>query len=135
MKTAEREGVRVREFRIVYELLSEVEGLLQGLLEPEESEQILGHLEIKGVFMTKRSEQVVGGKVTDGSVKRLPFRIQRAGEEVGTGRITSLRHVDKDIKEAKEGQECGLRTESTIPLLEGDVLEVYIRELKRKEKA
>ena len=135
MKTADREGVRVREFRIVYELLSEVEGLLQGLLEPEELEQVLGHLEIKGVFMTKRAEQVVGGKVTDGSVKRLPFRIQRAGEEVGTGRITSLRHVDKDIKEAKEGQECGLRTESTFPLLEGDVLEVYLRELKRKEKS
>ncbi|TSC97251.1 MAG: translation initiation factor IF-2, partial [Candidatus Peregrinibacteria bacterium Greene1014_49] len=134
MKTAEREGVRVREFRIVYELLTEVEGLLQGLLEPEESEQVLGHLEIKAVFMTKRSEQVVGGKVTDGSVKRLPFRLQRGGEVVGTGRITSLRHVDKDIKEAKEGQECGVRTESPIPLQEGDILEVYLRELKKKER-
>ena len=134
MKTADRAGVRVREFLIVYELLTEIEGLLQGLLEPEESEQVLGHLEIKAVFMTKRTEQVVGGKVTDGSVKRLPFRLQRSGEVVGTGRITSLRHVDKDIKEAKEGQECGIRTESAVPLQEGDILEVYLRELKKKEK-
>jgi translation initiation factor IF-2 len=133
-KTAEREGVRLREFLIVYELLTEIEGLLQGLLVPEESEQVLGHMEVKAVFMTKRSEQVVGGKVTDGSVKRLPFRLQRGGEVVGTGRITSLRHVDKDIKEAKEGQECGIRTESAIPLQEGDILEVYVRELKKKER-
>ncbi len=133
-KTAEREGVRVREFTIVYELLAEVEGLLLGLLEPEETEQILGHIEIKAVFMTKRTEQVVGGRVTDGSIKRLPFRLMRDGALAGTGRITSLKHVDKDIKEAKDGQECGMRTESTIPLQEKDVLEVYIKELKKKEK-
>ncbi len=133
-RTAEREGVRVREFTIVYELLAEVEGLLLGLLEPEETEQILGHIEIKAVFMTKRTEQVVGGRVTDGSIKRLPFRLMREGALAGTGRITSLKHVDKDIKEAKDGQECGMRTESTIPLQEKDVLEVYIKELKKKEK-
>jgi translation initiation factor IF-2 len=133
-RTAEREGVRVREFTIVYELLAEVEGLLLGLLEPEETEQILGHIEIKAVFMTKRTEQVVGGRVTDGSIKRLPFRLMREGALAGTGRITSLKHVDKDIKEAKDGQECGMRTESSIPLQEKDVLEVYIKELKKKEK-
>lgn len=133
-KTAEREGVRVREFMIVYELLAEVEGLLSGLLEPEETEQILGHIEVKAVFMTKRQEQVIGGRVTDGSVKRLPFRLMRSGALAGTGRITSLRHVDKDIKEAKEGQECGMRIESTIPVEEGDTLEVYIKELKKRER-
>jgi translation initiation factor IF-2 len=133
-KTAEREGVRVREFAVVYELLQEVEGLLTGLLEPEESEQVVGHLRIKAVFMMKRTEQVVGGVVVDGAIKRLPFRLHREDQLVGTGRITSVRHVDKDIKEAKEGQECGVRTESTVPVQEGDVLEVYVRELKKKEK-
>ncbi|MBM3227981.1 translation initiation factor IF-2 [Candidatus Peribacteria bacterium] len=139
-KTAEREGVRIREFTIVYELLEEVEGLLQGLLEPEESEQILGHIEVKAVFMTKRTEQVIGGRVTDGSVKRLPFRLLRSsgsGETpqlIGSGRITSLRYVDKDIKEAKEGQECGMRIESTLPVQERDILEIYLKELKKKER-
>jgi len=75
----------------------------------------------------------VGGKVTDGIIKRVPFRIQRDGQDVGTGRITSLKKVDKDIKEAKEGTECGMKVETSIPLQEGDVLEAYIQEFKRKE--
>ncbi len=131
-KTAEREGVKIREYDVIYTLLSEIDALLDGLIEPEEDEKIYGHLTIKGVFMTKKNEQVVGGIVTDGSIKRLSFRLLRAGELAGTGRITSLRKVDKDIKEAQEGTECGLRTESTILLLEGDVLEVYLKEFKRK---
>ena len=131
LRTAEREGVQVRMYEVIYTLLEEVDGLLKGLLTPEEEEQILGHLEVKGVFLTKKNEQIIGGRVTDGVVKRLFFRLQRAGALVGTGRITSLRKVDKDIKEAAEGSECGLRVESTEPVQEGDVLEVFVRELKK----
>lgn len=137
--TAKQEGVQVRSYEIIYQLFEDVAGLLLGLLEPEEQEKILGHLEIKAIFLTKKSEQVVGGVVRDGMFKRVPFRIQRAAEPggelqiVGTGRITSLRRVDKDIKEAKEGMECGLRTEATTPLQVGDVLEGYVREFKKKE--
>lgn len=131
-RAAEREGVKVREYDIIYNLLDDVDGLLKGLVEPVEEEKILGHLEVKGVFMTKKNEQVIGGRVADGTIKRLPFRLQRSGEEVGTGRITSLRKVDKDIKEATEGTECGMRVESTVPVVEGDVLEVYLREFKKK---
>ena len=68
----------------------------------------------------------------DGVMKRLPFRLFRAEEEIGSGRITSLKHVDKDIKEAKEGSECGMRVESSQLIEEGDVLEVYLKELKKK---
>ncbi len=131
-RAAEREGVRVQEYAIIYNLLDDIDGLLKGLVEPVEDEKILGHIEIKGVFMTKRSEQVVGGRVMDGTIKRLTYRIQRGGEEVGTGRITSLRKVDKDVKEVSEGAECGLRTDSTVPIEEGDILEVYLKELKKK---
>ena len=130
--TAEREGVEVREYDVVYTLLEDIDGLLKGLVEPEEEEKVLGHLEVKEIFMTKKNEQIVGGKVTDGVIKRLPFRLQRGGEEVGTGRITSLKKAEKDIKEAKEGTECGMRTESSLPIEQGDIMEVYLRELKRK---
>jgi translation initiation factor IF-2 len=129
---AEREGVQVREYDVVYTLLDDVEGLLSGLVEPEEEEKVLGHLEVKVLFLSKKNQQIVGGKVKDGVMKRLPFRCLREGAEVGTGKITSLKHGDKDIKEAKEGTECGMRTESSVPVLEGDVLEVYLRELKKK---
>lgn len=133
-RTAEREGVKVRQYDVVYALLDDIEGLVKGLVEPVEEEQILGHLEVKGVFMTKKNEQVIGGKVITGSIKRLPFRIIRGenDEVVGTGRITSLRKVDKDIKEATEGTECGMRTEANPLIEEGDVLEVFLKELKKK---
>lgn len=134
-KTAEREGVEVREHVILYELLDEVEALLKGLVVPVEEESVLGHLEVKGVFFRKKNEQIVGGKVTDGILKRVPFRLQRGGQVIGTGRITSIKHVDKDIKEAKEGTECGLRVESALPILEGDILEAYMREFRKKEGA
>lgn len=132
-RTAEREGTQVRQYDVIYTLLEDVQGLLLGLLEPEEQEKVLGHLEVKGVFLTKRSEQIIGGRVTDGAIKRLPFRMQRNGELVGTGRILSLRRADTDIKEAKADSECGMRVETTVPVLEGDILEVYHREFKKKE--
>jgi translation initiation factor IF-2 len=61
------------------------------------------------------------------------FRLVRNGEVIDHGRIVSLKHVDKDIKEAKEGTECGMKLEISTPVQEKDVLEVYARELKRKE--
>ncbi len=131
--SAERQGVQVREYQILYKILDDVTALLQGLVEPEEAETILGHLEVKGVFFRKKNEQVVGGKVTDGVIKRLPFRVMRDGAQIGTGRITSLKHVDKDIKEAKEGTECGMRIESAVEFQEGDVIEAYLKEWKKKE--
>ena len=131
-RVADTEGVEIREYEVIYTLLEEVSYLLQGLLEPEETEKILGHLEVKGVFFQKGSEQVVGGRVLDGVIKRVPFRVQRNGAVVGTGRITSLRKVDNDIKEAKEGSECGMRTDATILIQEGDTLEAFLKEFKKK---
>jgi len=133
-QTAEHEGVKVRPYQVIYTLLDDIDGLLTGLIEPEEEEKIMGHLEIKGVFYTKKNVQVVGGKVTDGIIKRLPFRVMRDEKEVGTGRITSLKHLEKDIKEAKEGTECGSRIETSILIEEGDIFEVYLREFKKKQQ-
>lgn len=133
-KTAERNGVTIREYDIIYKLFEEIDDLLKGLLEPEEKETIFGHLEVLGVFYAKKSEQIIGGRVADGVIKRLQFRLLHEGKEVGTGRITSLKKVDKDIKEAKEGTECGMRVESTIPVVVGDRLEVFLREFKKKGK-
>jgi len=133
-RTAEREGIRVREYSIVYELLDEVGSLLKGLVEPVEEEKVLGHLEVRGVFLRKKNEQIIGGKVTDGILKRVQFRLQRNGEVIGTGRILSLKHVDKDIREAKEGSECGMRIDCNIPVEERDVLEAFHRELRKKDE-
>jgi translation initiation factor IF-2 len=134
-RTAERVGVQIRQYTILYDLLNEVDALVKGLIEPEEEENVLGHLEVKGVFLRKKNEQIIGGRVTDGIIKRVTIRLQRGGKEIAQGRIVSLKHVDKDIKEAKEGSECGMRVEVSIPVEEGDILEAYNREFKRKETA
>ncbi|MBI3336527.1 translation initiation factor IF-2 [Candidatus Peregrinibacteria bacterium] len=132
-ETADHEGVSIREYDIIYKLLEEVGELLQGLLEPEELDRVVGHLDVKGVFYSHKNEQVVGGKVLDGLIKRVLFKVMREGKEVGTGRITSLKHVEKDIKEAKEGSECGMRVETNTPIIIGDTLEVFAKEFKKKK--
>ncbi len=131
-KIAAKEGVEVRLYDVIYKLLEDTSALLQGMVEPEEEERILGHLDVRGVFFEKKSEKIVGGKVLDGVIKRVPFRIFREGREVGTGRVTSLRHVEKEIKEAKEGSECGMRVETSVPIVLGDQLEAYVMEFKKK---
>ena len=131
MRTAEREGVKVKHYDIIYKLLEDLELLLKGLIVPVEEEKVIGHLEVRGVFFTKGSEQIVGGMVRDGILKRTPFRLLRAGVPVGTGRITSLKHVEKDIKEAKEGMECGMRIQTSIAVEIDDQLEAYTKEFAR----
>lgn len=131
LKTADREGVKIKHYDIIYKLLEDIELLLKGLIVPVEEEKILGHLEVRGVFFTKGSEQIIGGKVTDGTLKRTPFRLMRDGAQVGTGRISSLKLIDKDIKEAKEGMECGMRVTSSTPVVLGDSLECFIKEFTR----
>lgn len=133
-RTAEREGIEIRQYDVIYKLLEEVDLLLKGLIEPVEEEQVTGHLEVRGVFLTKKSEQIIGGKVTDGFLKRLPFRILRAGQRVGTGRITSLKQVERDIKEAKEGMECGLKVDTDFTIEMGDVLETFRKEFKKAKE-
>ncbi len=133
-RTAEREGVSIKQYDIIYNLLEDVQGLLEGLLIPEEQEKILGHLEVKAIFLTKKSEQIIGGRVTDGVVKRVTFRLMRAGAQVGTGRILSLKRADTDIKEAKADSECGMRVDTSVPVEVADILEVYNREFKKKEE-
>ena len=133
-RTAEREGVKVRQYDVIYSLLEDIQGFLEGLLIPEEQEKVQGHLEVKGVFLTKKSEQIIGGRVTDGVVKRVLFRLQRNGEVVASGRITSLKRADTDIKEAKADSECGLKVECPELVQVGDVLEVYTKEFKKKEE-
>ncbi len=130
-RTAEREGVKIKHYDIIYKLLEDLELLLKGLIVPVEEEKVIGHLEVRGVFFTKGSEQIVGGMVRDGILKRTPFRLLRANEVVGTGRITSLKHVEKDIKEAKEGMECGMRVTTSIAIEVADVLEAYTKEFTR----
>ena len=132
IKAAEAQHVRIREYEVIYALLEDIAGIMQGLLVPEEEEKVLGHLEVKGVFFLKKNEQIIGGRVTDGVAKRVLFRLHRGDKVLGQGKITSLRKVEKDVKEIGEGSECGLKVEFPTPIELGDVLEIFSKEFRKK---
>ncbi len=130
---AKREGVEIRYYSIIYELLDDVKKLLEGRLAPEEREQILGHAEIREVFSIPKVGKVAGCMVTDGLVRRnARIRLLRDGVVVFEGTIGSLRRFKEDVREVREGYECGIGIEGYNDIRQGDVIEAYeVQEVAR----
>ncbi len=124
-RSAEREGVEVLTYKVIYKLLDDIKKILTGLLEPEILEVILGQAEIKKIFMTEKREMIVGCKVIKGHVERVKVRVFRNNEKVGDGQILSLRKGEASSNEIQEGNDCGILYSGFLPLKEGDVLEAY----------
>lgn len=129
-KVSEREHVEVLQYTIIYKLLDDIKKILTGLLEPEIIENILGRAEVKKVFMTEKKEMIVGCKVIKGHVEnKAKVRVFRNGPEgeqkVGDGQINTLKSFEKNVNEVNEGNDCGIRYEGFMPLVEGDILEAY----------
>jgi len=133
-KLANREGVSIRQHTIIYKLLEEIEKMLNGLLDPEEIETVLGQLEVHGVFFTKGKEQTIGGMVKSGIISRgAKIRILRNDQLIDEGKITNLKREKEDVKEMKEGFECGLKVQITKEKIqEGDIVETW--KLEKKER-
>lgn len=127
-KVAEREGVEVLQYTVIYQLIDDIKKILNGLLEPEIIEVNLGRAEIKQIFMTKKKEMIIGCKVTEGHIEKVKVRIFRGEEEVGEGEIKQLQVVDDKVKEVPEGKDCGILYSGFMPLEEGDILEAYKQE-------
>ncbi|MBN1269190.1 MAG: translation initiation factor IF-2, partial [Kiritimatiellae bacterium] len=124
--TAKREGVEVRLYSIIYELIDEVRLAMQGLLEPEMRERVAGHAEVRQVFTLGKKNKVAGCMVTSGRVSaKARARIARDGQKVYEGSIASLRRFQNDAAEVREGQECGIRLENFSDYQEGDTIEFY----------
>ena len=118
---ARKEEVTIRRHTIIYKLLEELQVMLEGDAKTETIETEIGTLEIRGVFFSKRKEQVVGGLVKDGRMEQnAQFRVMRAGEEIGSGAITSIQREEKKVTEVKDGFECGLK----VQMNEGSRIEI-----------
>ncbi|MCS6780859.1 MAG: translation initiation factor IF-2, partial [Geminicoccaceae bacterium] len=130
---AKRQGVEIRYYSIIYELLDEVKGILSGLLAPEAKEVILGHAEIREVFNITKVGKVAGCMVTDGIVKRgAKVRLLRDNVVVFEGALGSLKRFKDDVREVKEGFECGMSIEGYNDIRQGDVIEAYeVQEVAR----
>ncbi len=131
--TAEREGVDVRTYRIIYEAVEDVRAALEGLLKPEEREQVLGEAEVLQLFKVSKVGTIAGCMVRSGLMTRTAkVRIVRDGTLIYTGNLSSLRRFKDDVKEVREGLECGIGVENFNDLKVGDRIEAFrIEEVKR----
>jgi len=129
---AEKEGVDLRLYRVIYQALDDIRAALAGMLAPEENEVELGRAEVRQVFRTPRGV-VAGCYVTHGNVTRNSLaRLVREGAIVYTGRVGSLRRFKDDVRDVAEGFECGIGLENYQDVHEGDVIETYeVREVAR----
>jgi translation initiation factor IF-2 len=123
---AEREGVDIRNYSIIYKVLDELRAAMEGMLEPEEVEDSVGTVEIRQIFRASKIGVIAGSYVTDGKITRgARTRLVRDGTIVYDGEIASLRRVSEDVREVAAGFECGIVLRNFQDVKEGDVLEVY----------
>ena len=130
---AAREGVDIRVYRVIYEAVEEMRQAMEGLLAPEEREVVLGSAEVRDTFRISGVGTVAGSFVADGTIPRSArVRVVRDGVEVYEGSIASLRRFKDDVREVREGFECGILVEGFNDVKIGDVIEAYkIEEVQR----
>jgi translation initiation factor IF-2 len=132
-RAAEREGVDIRTYTVIYKVTEELRAAMEGLLEPEEVEETLGTAEILQTFKASKVGTIAGCTVTDGKVTRAAsVRLVRDGTIIWSGKVGSLRRFKDDVAEVEAGMECGIVLDGYADVKEGDVLEFY--EVKQVEK-
>jgi translation initiation factor IF-2 len=130
---AERQGIEIRQYRVIYQLTEEIEQALVGMLSPVETEAILGEVEVRALFKVSRLGTIAGCMVTSGVVRRgANVRLFREGTRIHETTIAQLKRFKEDAREVTEGFECGILLEGFNDLREGDVFEIYeTREVER----
>jgi translation initiation factor IF-2 len=134
-RTADREGVEVRSYKIIYDLIEDIKKFLNGLIDAELVETKVGRGVVKQIFFTKKKDMIVGCKVNSGKfVNKAKIKIIRGKDEededlvVAEGRIQSLRRGDNLVDEIGEGNDCGIKYSGEVQLEEGDIIDVYTEE-------
>ena len=131
-RVADREGVEIRHYRIIYHLVEDIEKALEGILEATYREITQGHLEIRAVFSSGRKSKIAGCRVLDGRINRNSLaRVVRDNQVLYDGPIASLRHFKEEVSEMTAGYECGVSIANFMDFEEGDTLEIYRREKGR----
>ena len=123
---AEREGVEIKLYRIIYEAVADVRAAMEGMLRPEQREVVFGEAEVREVFKISRIGTIAGCMVRSGIMSRQGrIRLIRDGVEIYDGTMSSLKRFKDDAKEVREGFECGITIENYNDLKVGDVIECY----------
>jgi translation initiation factor IF-2 len=128
-RLAEQDGVEIRQYRVIYNLIEDVQKALQGMLEPVFKDVVDGHAEVRQVFRISRRGNIAGCMVLDGTLHRNDLvRVQRDNEILAETKCESLRRFQEDVREVASGYECGISLEGFDDFKEGDRLEFYHRE-------
>ena len=123
---ARRDGVDIRYYSIIYELIDDMKQALSGMLAPEQNEQFLGYAEIREVFSVSKSGKVAGCMITEGQVKRgARVRLLRDDVVIHDGVLKSLRRFKDEVREVQQGYECGMAFENYQDIQKGDRIECY----------
>jgi translation initiation factor IF-2 len=130
-RLAEAEGVSIRTYEIIYRMFEDVEKALKGMLEPEFQETVIGQADVRAVFRISKVGNIAGCRVTSGEIRRnTKVRVRRKGEIIHTGDISSLKHLQEDVREVRTGFDCGIAIKGFSDFLEGDVIEGFFMEKK-----
>ncbi|MBR1641849.1 MAG: translation initiation factor IF-2 [Butyrivibrio sp.] len=123
---ADHEGVEIKLYKVIYQAIEEIEYAMKGMLAPVYEERITGHAEVRQIFKASKVGNIAGAFVKDGIIKKeCKVRISREGEQIFEGDLASLKRFKDDVKEVKEGFECGLVFDGFDGIHEGDLVEAY----------
>ena len=132
-QTAEKQGIDIRTYRVIYKAVEDIRDAMEGLLDPDYKEYVVGQAEVRQTFKVPDIGTIAGCYVTEGKVVRnANIRLIRDGKIIKEGLISSLKRFKDDAKEVKEGYECGIGIEDYDDVKDGDIMEVYdYKEIKR----
>ncbi len=134
LESAEREGVELRTYRLIYEALDDLRAAMLGMLEPKMQEILIGEVEVREIFNIPKLGRIAGCYVKDGKVIRTAVaRVLREGKEILSSKVVSLKRFKEDVKEVVAGYECGVGLEDGGELEQGDVIQFYKVEEAAKE--
>lgn len=132
-RLADRMGVEIRRYNIIYQLIDDVEKALHGMLDPVYTEVIVGRAEVREIFEGRRGTQIAGCRVSEGRmVRNADVRVMRDGQAVEDSTISSLRHFRDEVNEMNAGTECGVILQGFNDYQEGDILEVHRQDRGRR---
>ena len=124
---AEREGVEIKLYKVIYQAIEDVDAAMKGMLAPIYEEKVIGHAEIRQIFKASKVGNIAGSMVLDGMIQKdCKVRVSRDGEQIFEGDLASLKRFKDDVKEVKEGYECGLVFDGFDQIHELDQVEAYI---------
>lgn len=132
-EVAEKSGVQVFTYQIIYQLIDDLKKILSGLLEPEVTEVVLGRAEVRKIFLSEKKYMIAGCRVVSGKIEnKTHLRVFRSEAAIGEGFLDTLKRINDVVHEISEGHECGIKFYGEIKLEEGDIIESWKEERKKR---